>query len=177
MVRSIVIPHNTDCGPFLTEFAELGDFQQAVGGWLEPLELPALGVTVYMNESAQRDRRLLNTRATALWWLYSARPTDRPLILGNVVLTGGDDQTGSNDVPEPVIQQIFVRNEFVVQVHPRNQKAWFDSFARFDNIFDAAMWCLLFEATMRLGADFRVSGEPPIDFGADEPSTGGELRW
>jgi hypothetical protein len=172
MVRSIVIPHNAALGPFLAEVAELGDFQYLVDGWLEPLELPALGVTVYLSESARREHRPLNCRATAFWWLYSADPASYPLILGDVVLTGA-----GGDIPEPVIEQVFSRDEFVLQVHPRDCDAWYDTYGRFSNIFDAAVWCLLLEATMLQGAEFRVGGESPIDFTADRLAAGGEQSW
>lgn len=177
MVRSIVIPQNPAHAPTLVEFAEIGDFQRLVGGWLEPLELPSLGVTVYANEDARREQRLLNMRATAFWWLYSAQPLEYPLILGDVVLTGAGGSADGTDIPERVADHIFARDDFVVQVCLANERIWVDSFARFSSIFDAAIWCLLFEATMRAGALFRVSGEPSLDLTADQLPLGGERPW
>lgn len=161
-MRSIVIPHDTKQRPTLVELADLGAFQEAVDGWLDLVEIPSIGVTVYLNEAARRTRGPFNTRATAFWWLHSAEPTDRPVMLGDVVLTGVGDHENEGDVPEVVVEQIFHRNNFVVQVRPYDRTSWCDSFARFDSVFDAAIWCLLFEATMRRGTRFRVRSEPPI---------------
>lgn len=160
MVRSIVIPHDTERRPALVELADLGAFQEVVDGWLDLIEIPSIGVTIYMNEAARLTRGQLNTRATAFWWLHSAQPTDYPVILGDVVLTGVGDRENEGDVPEAVIEQIFHRDNFVVQVRPYDRSSWCDSFARFDSVFDAALWCLLFEATMRPGARFRVRSAP-----------------
>ena len=176
MVRSIVIPHDTEQRPALVELADLGEFQEAVDGWLDLIEIPSIGVTVYLNEAARRTRGPLNTRATAFWWLHSAQPTDHPVILGDVVLTGVGDQENEGDVPASVIEQIFHRDNFVVQVRPSDRSSWCDSFARFDSVFDAAIWCLLFEATMRSGARFRVRSEPPIHI-AELPLFGGDRSW
>lgn len=52
MVRSIIIPHDRTKLACVCELADLGAFQAAVDGSLEPLEIPALGATVYMNEGA-----------------------------------------------------------------------------------------------------------------------------
>lgn len=121
MVRSILIPQDAAHGPFLVELDEVGSFQEMVDGWLDLLEIPSLGATLYYSASGRRERRPLNTRATAFWWLYSAQPTESPLILGDVVLTGAGDYPDGSDIPDPVIEQIFVRDEFVVQVHPRDR--------------------------------------------------------
>lgn len=66
MVRSIVIPHDQTRSPRLRHLADLSDFHAAVDGYLEPLEVSSLDVTIYMCEAARRDRRPPNTRATAL---------------------------------------------------------------------------------------------------------------
>lgn len=54
----------------------------------------------------------------AIWCLYTADPTQHPIILGDVVLTGtgGDEETG--DGPDQVVSDIFEAREFVVQVRP-----------------------------------------------------------
>ncbi|MFL2002299.1 hypothetical protein [Microbacterium sp. A1-JK] len=41
MVKSIVIPHDTSRSPRLRHLATASEFQAAVGGWLEPIEMPA----------------------------------------------------------------------------------------------------------------------------------------
>lgn len=168
MVRCIVIPHDQGRCPRLRELPDLGAFQAVVGGSLEPLEIPALDVTVYMNE------------AERLRWYYSAQPADCPVILGDVVLTrnGHDAGEDGGDVPEAVTRLVFGIRRFVVQGTPHGDGCWHDTYALFDNLFDAALWCMLFTATLRPGPQFRIAvddGTPNLAPG--EPLLGGAAPW
>ena len=49
MVTTIVIPQDGGGEPHVQELASVGDFQEVAGGWLEPFEVRALGVTVWAN--------------------------------------------------------------------------------------------------------------------------------
>lgn len=179
MVRSIVIPHDQTRSPRLRHLADLSDFQAAVDGYLEPLEVPSLDVTIYMCEAARRDRRPPNTRATALWWYYSAQPTQCPLILGDIILTGNGEGLAAegSDIPEPVVQQLLGPCRYVVQGTPHGNDCWYNTYARFDNLFDAAIWCMLFSATMRPGPQFRVLRQITDSELADGDLHGGERSW
>ncbi len=176
MVRSIVIPHDPARSPRLRELADAGAFQEAVGGWLDLIEMPALGVTVYMSEAARRTHAPINCRAMAIWWLFTADPLEYPVILGDVVLTGSGDDEGA-DVPDCIVREIFEAREFVVQVRPYGFDAWHDTYARFDSVFDAATWCMLLSHTLRAGALFRLCSRTR-DTDTDEHAfVGGEDSW
>lgn len=177
MVRSIVIPHDPVHSPRLRELADAGDFQAAVDGWIEPLEMPALGVTLYVNEAARRDHAPINCRAMALWWLYTADPTSYPLILGDVVLTGNGGDEESGDVPERVVREIFETTAFVVQAKPFGVGPWRDTYAQFGNIFDAATWCMLFTYCLRPGSYFRLRRDMPEPDACDDLRRGGDRAW
>jgi hypothetical protein len=176
MVRSIVIPHDPARSPRLRHLATASEFQAAVDGWLEPIEMPALGVTVYVNEAARREHQPINCRAMALWWLYSAEPTQYPIFLGDVVLTGtGDDEDGV--LLEQIVRDVFEQREFVVQVKPYGRGPWHDSFARFTDVFDAATWCMLLMSTLRSGAAVRLHSRAPAPESLDESRYGGDALW
>lgn len=177
MARSIVIPHDQARSPRLRHLASAGDFQAAVDGWLEPIEMPALGVTVYVNEAARREHHPINCRAMALWWLYSADPTQYPIFLGDVVLTSTDDGEEATALLERIVRDIFEQREFVVQVRPSGQDSWRDSFARFHDVFDAATWCMLFVATLRPGVWLRLQSRVPAPADLDESLRGGDATW
>lgn len=177
MVRSIVIPHDTKHPPLLRELPDAGAFQEAVDGWLDLIELPALGVSVYFNEAVRRDHAPVNTRAMALWWIYAADPTRYPILLGDVVLTGSGDDEESGDVPERLIRDVFGTQEFVVQAKPFGQPCWRDTYARFQNVFDAATWCMVLTYCLRPGALFRLRRESRIGDRLGEQLAGGDSRW
>lgn len=104
--------------------------------------MPALNVTVYVNEADRREQQPINCRAMAIWWLHTANPMHHPIILGDVVMTGIAEDGGGTDVPDVLFQDIFEAREFVVQICPPRDNVWYDTFARFADVFDAATWCL-----------------------------------
>ncbi|WP_315070675.1 DUF3846 domain-containing protein [uncultured Microbacterium sp.] len=177
MVKSIVIPHDPTQAPRLRELADAGDFQEAVDGWLGLVEMPAVGVTVYVNEAALREHQPINCRAMAIWWLYTANPTQCPFILGNAVLTGAGDDELSGDVPEAIVRDIFDDREFVVQTQLRGATSWRDTYARFNSIFDAATWCIVFSHTMGPGGQFRLRSRDTLTDAFDDSFTGGDESW
>ena len=176
MVRSIVIPHDPARSPRLRHLATASEFQSAVDGWLEPIEMPALGVTVYVNEAAHREHHPINCRAMAPWWLYSAEPTQYPIFLGDVVLTGTGDEE-DEALLEQIVRDVFEEREFVVQVMPHGRGSWHDSFARFGNVFDAATWCMLLVSTLRPGAGVRLQSRAPAPESFDESFRGSDAPW
>lgn len=174
MVRSIVIPHDTARSPRLRHLATASEFQTAVDGWLEPIEMPALGVTVYVNEAARREHHPINCRAMALWWLYSAEPMRYPFFLGDVVLTSADDSEEGAALLQRIIGDVFEQREFVLQVKRLGHDDWRDSFARFTDIFEAATWSMLLVATLRPGALLRLQSRVPAAASFDDSFRGSD---
>lgn len=161
MVTTIVIPHDPIGAPRLQELASIGDFQEVTGGFLEPHEVTVLGITLWVNEAAPREHGALNARATALHWYYNASVELPYLILGDVVISGNDERHGSTDVPELMVYGLLHPHRFVVQVSPHDNDTWNDTFARFGNVFDAAIWCMLLARTFEHGPAFRIQTEAP----------------
>ena len=180
MVRSIIIPHDQSRPATICELADLGAFQTAVDGSLEPLEIPALDVTVYMSEGARRQHKPLNVRANALWWYCSAVPTEYPLILGDVVLSGNGQHFDEDGGDVPVfVEQFLGARGFLVQATRRgDHQTWHDTFARFDDPFDAAAWCSLLRATTGGASRFRLVAEASgADVLAGISALGGGQLW
>ncbi|WP_424447925.1 DUF3846 domain-containing protein [Microbacterium arborescens] len=155
MVKSIVIPYDGTRPPRLQEMADIGAFQEAVDGWLEIIEVPGMGVTMYVNEAAHRDFAPLNTRAMALRWLYSVEPMQHPLLFGDVVLSGlGDENEG--DVPEAIVRELFDATTYFIDARSHAGRMWSETRAQFSNVFDAAVWCMLISRFTRPGVQIRV---------------------
>lgn len=177
MVTSIVIPHDGGGNIRLRELAGIGEFQKAVDGFLEPIEIPALGITAWTNEAALRSRAGVNSRATALWWYFCADTSDRRFILGDVVLTGADDAQDGADAPEHIVYGLLNPHEFVIQVSPLGNDEWWDTQGRFDNIFDAATWCMIFGLSIRPGPAFRITATELVDTNRDQDAPRGGQSW
>lgn len=157
MVTTIVIPHNQADAPQVRELASVGDFQEITGGWLEPFDVPSLGITLWASEAAPREHVHLNSRATALFWYYNTRIETASLVVGDVVVSGTVTPEESADVPEQILAGLLTPHEFVVQISPDDDGTWHDTSARFDNIFEAAQWCMLFAHAVRPGPGFRFT--------------------
>lgn len=177
MVKCIVIPHDMASPPQLRELADIDEFQESVGGWLELLELPAISVTLFVNEAVRRNPAPVNTRAMALWWLHSATPSDYPILLGDVVLAGAGTTDRNGNVPERVIRRIFARQEFVVQARPGATAPWADTLARFDNVFDAATWLTVFNHAVRPTGQFRLRARSLATGHATDAIHGQDASW
>lgn len=177
MVTGIVIPRDGGGGLRIQELATIGDFQEVAGGWLEPIEIESLGVTAWVNEGAHEQRGSFNSRATALWWYYSANAEARRFMLGDVVLIGNGRESDGADAPEQLIHGLFSPHEFVIQVSPRCDDVWYDTYARFDSIFAAATWCMVLGLSTHRGPDFRISPETPSSACDEYETPRAERLW
>lgn len=174
MVTTIVIPRDPMAAPRIQELASLGDFQEVVGGWLEPFEVEALGITIWSNEAACRERAGINARATALC-LHYMMPGQAPLfMLGDVVIAASDAQQGGADLPDYLLVGLSAPLDFIVQITRYGEESWNDTVLRFDNVYDAALWCHLMERSYRPGsASFRIVARVPAH--EDDLITEGQL--
>ena len=68
MVRGIVIRAAGEEPLEERHFFGLEDYQSAVGGWIEAVDIPSIGVTVHVNEEGLLQQLPFNRRATFLWW-------------------------------------------------------------------------------------------------------------
>ncbi|MBD8207776.1 DUF3846 domain-containing protein [Microbacterium sp. CFBP 8790] len=67
MVHGIIIPADNTALLAAATFESLEEYQRVVGGWIEAVDIPDLGVTVYMNEERLFRGLPYNRRATYFW--------------------------------------------------------------------------------------------------------------
>lgn len=72
MVSALRIPTEADESIAILKVDTAEDYQAAVGGWIEPVDIPALGVTVYVHEEGLLRHLPFNSRATFLWWYLTS---------------------------------------------------------------------------------------------------------
>ena len=66
MVKGIYVPIDESEPLELREFATFDDCQAAVDGWIEAVDVPNLGITIYVNEEGVLRHLPFNPRASIL---------------------------------------------------------------------------------------------------------------
>lgn len=134
-------------------------------GWIEAVDVPSLGVTIYVNEEGLLRRLPFNPRASFLWW-YHVPGAHQTMLVGDVVIVGPRDDNGDgNDVPEEVVDLLTVTREYAVAVQiggvsapsesdgrlssillplTHGDPSWCLSLTRHEDYFSAAAWAVVF---------------------------------
>lgn len=167
MVRGIYLPTDDREDLVVREFSGVDDYARSVDGYIEAVDVPDLGVTIYVNEEGLLRRLPFNSRASFLWWYYEPAARES-LLVGDAVIVGWPDADGeSTDVPEtafrlltePIEHGIVVRLDDAPRrdVHPMSRLArivlpltagdpsLLMSSARFASYFDALAWALVLQ--------------------------------
>lgn len=100
MVKGLFIPAEASAHLEIRDYRRLEDYQSAVGGWIEAVDVHPLGVTMLVNENGIAERLPFNGRATFLWWFHSSRAREHAALVGDVAVVGLPDNDGEpTDVP------------------------------------------------------------------------------
>lgn len=67
LVRGIYLPADDREELVVRDFAGASDYGRRVDGFIEAVDVPDLGVTIYVNEQGLLRRLTLNSRAPFLW--------------------------------------------------------------------------------------------------------------
>ena len=104
MARALFVPVDPTAPLEPREVARLEGYQETVGGWIEQVDIPALGTTIHVNEEGSIRQLPLNPRATFLWWFYVPAARQKAMLVGGALLVGMPGQRGdSTDVPNEVV--------------------------------------------------------------------------
>lgn len=115
MVRGIYVPSDVNARLAARELNNLKDYQQAVDGWIEAVDVPDLGVTIYVNEEGLLRHFDFNSRATFRWWHYVPAARQQAMLVGNAVIVGMPDKNGeSTDVPEAAFRLLMQHSRYAV---------------------------------------------------------------
>lgn len=108
MPRGILIPADRTALLEQRTFNHLEDYQSAVGGPIEAVNLPEVGVTIYANEIGIIQHLPVNSYATLLWWFGRPSLRRKAVLVGDVVLVGMPNRAGdSTDVPADLAESIM----------------------------------------------------------------------
>lgn len=162
-----------------SRFASLQSYQLAVDGWIDAVDIPGLGITIYVNEEGLLRHLPFNSRASFLWW-YHVPQARQAMLVGNAVVVGSPDHDGEiTDVPDEVINLLTSAGEYAVPVklggEPTwytdpdsklsavvlplisGEPTWFRSSARYADYFEAAAWAMVMMERLEAAEEGRVA--------------------
>ncbi|WP_298868462.1 DUF3846 domain-containing protein [uncultured Microbacterium sp.] len=144
MVTGIVIPTAGDQPLELREFAKLEDYQSAVGGWIEALDLPDIGITVYVNDEGRIRKLPHNARASFLRWYWSPLTRASGMLAGDAVLVGMPNGAGeSTDVPVHVRELLLTSALFALEMRTEAHPEWQRSTTALPDYWSALVWTMM----------------------------------
>lgn len=122
------------------QFNDLHDYQAAVGGLIEAIDLDHPPMSFFANEEAKLIGLPINQRATALWWLHVPAVYGIDFLAGDVVLIGRPDEEGdTQSAPDEFVRLLLEPTTYRVQVQTADSSnAWSGNGRRFDSYFAAA---------------------------------------
>lgn len=146
-------------------------------GWIEAVDVPSLGITMYVSEEGLLRRLPFNSRASFLWWFH-VPGAHQAMLVGNAVIVGALDENGeSTDVPEEVIDLLTGTSEYAVAIQMGGTSApsgsdgklssillplthgdpcWCLSVTRHEDYFSAAAWAVVFRERWTDAVNVRV---------------------
>ncbi len=143
MVKGLIIPAEASAPIEQRDFDRLEDYQTVVGGWIEAVDIPALGITVYVNEEGLLRHLPLNSRVTFLWWYDVPESGQRAMLVGDAVVVGCPGQNGDNtDVPEAVVELLLSDARFALEVRSSQDDDWKRDERKYEYV-DAVVWAML----------------------------------
>lgn len=143
MVQGLYIPVDTDRPIEIRTFDRLEDYQSAVGGWIEAVDVMPLGSTLYVNEEGLLRQLPFNSRATFLCWYELPPLRHRTVLVGDAVLVGIPDDDGNDtNLPEETLALLVEKTEFVVITLYEGSPRWVPHPFAYENYFDAVIWAM-----------------------------------
>lgn len=141
MPLGVVIPTRTDEPIYTREFFGLSDYQEEVGGLIEPIDLSEPNpATMYVDEEGRLKNLAFNARASLIVMAHNPHYLFRGVnILGPAVIVGEPDEDGdTQDIPPDLLQLLTLTTEYKVLFQTSDDaEAWNGNLRRFSNVTEA----------------------------------------
>ncbi len=161
MVSGLEIPADPDEPIREIRVESLEDYQAVVDGWIEPVDVPALGVTVYVNEEGLLRSLPFNNRAAFLWWFHVPEVRHRAMLVGSALVVGAPNRAGENtDIPTDVARTLTRVGTWSVEVKSVDDNAWHPVAGAYTGYFEALVWAMVVLERWPSASDVRVI---PVD--------------
>lgn len=161
MVQGIIIPADNTAPLRASTLDSLEDYQRAVGGWIEAVDIPDLGVTMYVNEEGLIRDLPFNRRATFLWRFHVPQARDARLV-GDVAVVGLTDEEGeSTELPSELRQRLIEPGVYRVRTREHAEGRWHEEPIDRNDYLETMIWAtLLQEMSPTLEVRIECVGEP-----------------
>lgn len=157
MVRALRVPVDPDEPIAEVQVNSLADYQEIVGGYIEPVDIPALGVTVYVNEEGLLRQLPFNSRATFLWWYFVPEARQKAMLVGSAIIVGLPNRQGdSTDIPREVTDLLLKPAVWRVEVKTYGDPKWYRNQATYEDYFEAVVWAMVTLERWSAAEDTRV---------------------
>lgn len=182
MVRGIYLPADDREELVVRDFTG-EEHMGCVDGYIEAVDMPELGVTIYVNAEGLLRRLPFNSRASFLWWYYMPG-THQAMLVGDAVIVGAPDENGDGtDVPKEIVDLLAVDREYAVAIRFGRSSAVSASdgklssillplthgdprcclsLTRHEDYFSAAAWALVFRERWADVVDAKVVSFPEL---------------
>ncbi|WP_431795250.1 DUF3846 domain-containing protein [Microbacterium enclense] len=145
MVQGIIIPADNTAPLTAATLDSLEDYQRAVGGWFEAVDIPDLGVTMYVNEEGLIRDLAFNRRATFLWRFQVPQARDARLV-GDVAVVGLTDEEGENtELPIEFGRRMLGPGIYRVRTRQRGESEWHEEPIDRDDYLETVIWAALLQ--------------------------------
>lgn len=161
MVQSIIIPTDNTAPLRTATLDSLQDYQRAVGGWIEAVDIPDICVTIYVNEEGLIRDLPYNRRATFLWRFHVPQARDARLV-GDVAVVGlTDDEGESTDLPSELGRRLLEPGIYRVRTREHTEGRWYEEPIDRNDYLETIIWAtLLQEMSTTLEVRIECVGEP-----------------
>lgn len=145
MVEGIIIPADNSAPLRTVTLDSLEDYQRVVGGWIEAVDTPDLGVTMYVDEEGLIRDLPFNRRATFLWRFHLPQAHDARLV-GDVAVVGLTDDEGENtELPSELRQRLIGPGVYRVRTREHAEGRWHEEPIDRDNYLETVIWAALLQ--------------------------------
>lgn len=182
MVKGIYLPADENAPLEVREFGDYTDYQAAVGGLIDAVDLYDIGATIYVNDEGLVIHLPFNSRATFLWWLHAPQARNQAYLVGDALVVGIPDDDGeTTNIPDELLRALTYTGLFRVEVQLQSDPKWYTNLQRYPDFWEAAVWAGLLRERwgevelIRVVPDEPSRPEEPADddsFNEDDPQVG-----
>lgn len=156
-LEGLIIPSADGMPIERRQFDRLEDYQRAVGGWIEAVDIVDIGATAYVSESGPLLGLPFSRRATLLWRHHVPAAVSAVLV-GDAALVGLPGEQGeSTSLPERTLRLLLSGDNYVVEQRPDATASWHPASDSFSDYFEAAVWACLVREIAPGPLELRIS--------------------